>query len=444
MKHRKSKLSGSSDLSRRDALKLSAAAGIALPAGAGVLNMFGSSPAAAAEMSGSVEFWHLSNPAPAAVYTSSVERMRVAHPGVELRAQSIQNDPYKTKLQVAMGADQPPDVFHSFGGGGVLKAFVDAGKVMDLTDVLAEERFKDRFAPASAFDNMTWDGRTYAVPILVAGAFFYYDRDLFQRLGIKQWRTWDEFLAELNKMKENGLIPIALANKARWAGAFYYNYLVGRIAGFDFLPKVLSGEAKFDAPEVVRAGELLQDLARLDPFPKGFNGLAYDTGESRQLLYSGKAGMEMITNYFPGTAAREAPEYAKRIWFTPFPIIPGGADDGSGVIGGVSAAFAVSSGAEHPDAAIELLDFLTDATARDEFAEAGIVVALKGANPPDPLMKEHAKAFENAKSYQLYWDQFLPPALGQAQLDVSQSLLDFTTTPQAAAEHMAAVAKTEL
>ena len=197
-------------------------------------------------------------------------------------------------------------------------------------------------------------------------------------------------------------------------------------------------------PEVVRAGEYLQDLARLDPFPKGFNGLAYDTGESRQLLYSGKAGMEMELNFSQGTALAEAPEFARRLGFTPFPTIPGGSDDGNSIMGGVSAAFAVSSGTENPGATIELLKFLTDETARDEFAESRTVTALKGAKPSDQLVKEIAAAFAKATDYQLCWDQFLPPALGQAQLDVSQSLPDFTTTPQAAADHLAEVARTEL
>ena len=46
------------------------------------------------------------------------------------------------------------------------------------------------------------------------------DRELVAGLGIKPWTTWDELLAASNTLKENGIIPIALANEARWAGAF--------------------------------------------------------------------------------------------------------------------------------------------------------------------------------------------------------------------------------
>ncbi len=368
--------------------------------------------------------------------------MSAAHPDVKIAAQSVQNDPYKTKLQVAMGAGQPPDVWYSFGGGGVLKQYVDAGEVMDLTSILGAAPFQDRFAPASAFGNMTFDGKIYAVPTVISGAFFFYDKQLFEKLGVKPWNTWDEFLAALQTLKSGGVVPLALANKGKWAGAFYYNYLVGRIAGFDFLPRVLSGAASFNSPEVVQAGKLLQDLAKLDVFSPGYDGLNYDTGDSRQLLYSGKAGMEMILNFFQGTALAESPDYAARMGFSPFPTIPGGKDDGSGIIGGVSAAFAISKGSKNPAGAVELINFLTDNTARDAFADGKTITALKGASPTDPLTKDLSNAFGKAKYFQLYWDQYLPPALGQAQLDVSQALLDMKTTPEAAAEQLAAVAKT--
>ena len=38
---------------------------------------------------------------------------------------------YKTNLVVAMGTGNPPDVFHSWGGGW-LKQFADAGQVWIL------------------------------------------------------------------------------------------------------------------------------------------------------------------------------------------------------------------------------------------------------------------------------------------------------------------------
>ncbi|HWO61551.1 MAG TPA: sugar ABC transporter substrate-binding protein, partial [Umezawaea sp.] len=47
------------------------------------------------------------------------------------------NDPYKQKLRVAIGSPNAPDVFFNWGGGN-LKEYVDADKIVDLTPTLDE------------------------------------------------------------------------------------------------------------------------------------------------------------------------------------------------------------------------------------------------------------------------------------------------------------------
>src|SRR5579885_909086 len=54
----------------------------------------------------------------------------------------FQNDPYKQKLQVAMGAHNPPDIFFGWGGG-ILKTYIDAGDVYDMTSDLNADPAKE-------------------------------------------------------------------------------------------------------------------------------------------------------------------------------------------------------------------------------------------------------------------------------------------------------------
>src|SRR5438309_1482971 len=51
-----------------------------------------------------------------------------SHSNIHATLSFFQNDPYKTKLQTAMGAHNPPDIFFGWGGG-ILKSYVDAGDV---------------------------------------------------------------------------------------------------------------------------------------------------------------------------------------------------------------------------------------------------------------------------------------------------------------------------
>jgi raffinose/stachyose/melibiose transport system substrate-binding protein len=78
--------------------------------------------------------------------------------GVEMEVVHIENENYKTKINIALNS-YPPDIFHNWGGGG-LKSQVDAGLVEPITDVA--DQLKDRYIPSS-FDHMTFDDQIYGV-----------------------------------------------------------------------------------------------------------------------------------------------------------------------------------------------------------------------------------------------------------------------------------------
>ncbi|HPR97641.1 MAG TPA: extracellular solute-binding protein, partial [Thermotogota bacterium] len=82
------------------------------------------------------------------------------NPGYDLEVVHIQNDPYKTKLKVAMGAGTPPDLFYTWGGGTLLE-YINSGMVEPLDAI--EESLKAKYIP-SALKAVTIDGHIYAVP----------------------------------------------------------------------------------------------------------------------------------------------------------------------------------------------------------------------------------------------------------------------------------------
>jgi len=52
------------------------------------------------------------------------------------------------------------------------------------------------------------------------------------------------------------------------------------------------------------------------------------------------------------------------------------------------------------------------------------------------VMQEISALLNEADFIQLYWDQFLPPALAEAHLDTTQALFGLTVSPEDAAETM--------
>src|SRR5215211_8180212 len=84
-------------------------------------------------------FWHNATTGPGkAFWEKTVTDFQAAHPNVEIKIQALQNEELDGKLQTALNSGSAPDIFLQ-RGGGKMQAMVDAGQVMDLSDVISPE-----------------------------------------------------------------------------------------------------------------------------------------------------------------------------------------------------------------------------------------------------------------------------------------------------------------
>lgn len=369
------------------------------------------------------------------IVDETAQQFREDNPDVDFEVVHVQNDPYKTKLTVAMGADTPPEIFHTWGGGP-LKAYVDAGKVMPINDIV--DALRETHIPA-AFDPVSFDGNVYGVPYGgLTGVFMWYRKDIFDQYGLEPPETWDELIEVGETLKENGVVPIALANATKWTGSLWYMYLSDRVGGADMFVDAYAGTGSFADPGYVRAGEMLMDLVERDFFPQGFNGMDYDTGQSRTMLYTGRAGMMLMGSWLLGAATAEAPEILDQIGMFPFPAVTDGDGDPTNLIGSPGQNyFAIAESSNSKEIAGEFLrDYVMDDNWVEFMAENGFVPPVRGAADfvDDSRLKESALAFERANHVQVYYDQYLPPELGENHKDLVQALFGGQMSPREVAE----------
>jgi raffinose/stachyose/melibiose transport system substrate-binding protein len=365
---------------------------------------------------------------------STVQDFNKANPDVELEAVHIQNDPYKTKLKVAMGGGTPPDIFHNWGGGP-LKEYIDSGMVAPIDEIKAD--LLKTYIPA-AFDPATFDGKTYGTPYTgLTGVYFFYRKDIFAKYNLTPPKTWNEFLEVGETLKKNGIIPITLGNKTKWPGSFYYMYLADRVGGADMFLNALyrKNNVTFEDPGYIKAGQLVQELVKRDFFPQGFNGMEEDTGQARALIYTGKAAMFLMGNWFIGAANAEAPDVLKDIDFFTFPAVEGGKGDPTNLIGSPGQNYlSIASTCKNKEAAMKFLKEYIMSKSYIEFLvdKAGYVPPVKNAASyvKDPMMKKIAQTFEAAGHVQVYYDQFMSPAMGEKHKDLVQALFGLTITPE--------------
>ncbi|MGA7816797.1 extracellular solute-binding protein [Caballeronia sp.] len=378
------------------------------------------------------------------VLRDAADRFEHQNPGFKVEDSHVLNEAYKTKLKVAFGAGEPPCVFESWGGGP-LHEYVKAGQVVDLTPYLQKNpAYRDRFLTTS-WDAVTYDKKQYGVAAENASAaVIFYNKELFKKYDLTPPATWDQLMHVVKVLNSHGVAPFALSNKNKWTGSMYYMYLVDRIGGPEVFRKAVdrSPGGSFDDPAFVEAGKYIQDLVKAGGFAQGFNGLDYDVGASRRLMYSDKAAMELMGGWEASTIANEDPAFASKLDFFPFPSVPGGKGDPRDVIGTVGDGFmSISTECKDPAAAFKLIQSMTDDTSMQGRVLDKKIPPVKNITITDPFLKRLQALITEAPNVQLWYDQELPPKLGELHKDTSQELFGLSLTPEAAAQQMEVAAK---
>jgi raffinose/stachyose/melibiose transport system substrate-binding protein len=389
-----------------------------------------------------IRWWHIANTDPMlSKWAQMAHQFEATHPGVTFEITPLENEAFKTKLTTVVQAGNPPDIFHTWGGG-VLFQQADAGMVKDLTADIAGSR--DTLIPA-ALDAYTKDGKTYASAVDTGMVGFWYNKELFARAGVSTPpATWADYLDAIRKLKAAKITPIALAGKEKWPGHYYWAYLAMRVAGLDALRQA-AVDKNFDQPGFVAAGDRLAELVALQPFQTGFLAAGYSTADGQAAtMGNGKAAMELMGQWAPvverdNSAGKKG--LGDKLGFFAFPAVDGGQGKITDAFGGGSG-FAI--GKDAPPVAIEFLKFIAQPeNARIEAKTAGVLPVVKAAQDAvtDPNLKLVGDTLAHSTGFQLYLDQAYAPAVGQQVNDSVAELLAGKASPEQVAQAITAAAK---
>jgi len=389
-----------------------------------------------------IKIWHIATEGDPMyeVTKGAIDRFNAAHTDVQIEGTSISNDDFKTQLQVAIAGGQAPDVFQTWGGG-LLQSYVEAGIVREIPELSAEAGKK--FSGGSLAPS-TFGGKHYAVPFDVAGVFLWTNVDIFKENSLELPDTWSKFITACKTLSEKGITPVQLGNKDKWPGAFWLIYLATRIGGPDAFSNAFNrvNGGSFEDPAFVEAGKKIQEAVDANCFETGFNGTGYD----QTLIGSGQAAMQLQGTWnLNGMRNVDKDLVDKSIQPLPFPLVEGGKGKITDMVGGTGQAFAISAKAPK-EANAAVLELLTSDEIGKALASGGLLPALVGYDSgiKDPIVQTEAKTLGAATYMQLYYDQFLPPALAQVHLQTTQDLFGKATTPEAAAKAMEAEAQKDL
>jgi raffinose/stachyose/melibiose transport system substrate-binding protein len=376
-----------------------------------------------------IDWWHIAINDPGKKDFQAIADAYMAdHPNVKINITALENEAFKAKLQTTMQGDDIPDLFQSWGGG-MMAAQADAGKLQDITTTMAP--WASTINPG-ALSIYNYNGKQYGVPWDVGIMGMWYNKALFAKAGITAPpTTWDEFLADVDKLQAAGITPYALAGKDKWPGMHLWSYLVLRIGGAEQLQQMVqSGNWNTDVCK--QAGAEVQKLVAKKPFQKGFLNAAYDKGEAAA-MGNGDTAVELMGQWAPSVQVANSTSKEgigdDLAWF-PFPTVAGGAGNATDAIGGGNG---IAVGKDAPPEALDFLKFFNDISnaemiGKDAFGLPTTVGSETSV--ADPNLKAVLDARGQATFVQLYLDQAASPSVGAAINDATAGLFAGTSTPE--------------
>ena len=95
-----------------------------------------------------------------------------------------------------------------FNHGRQAEELVEAGLMLDLTDVAEAEGWRDIVHPVALLDSCTIDGRIFCVPVNIhSWQWIWLSHAAFEKVGTPVPTTWDEYVAAAPNLREAGIEP---------------------------------------------------------------------------------------------------------------------------------------------------------------------------------------------------------------------------------------------
>jgi glucose/mannose transport system substrate-binding protein len=199
-----------------------------------------------------------------------------------------------TALRARVTAGDPPTAVQALGFD--ITDWAKQGVLGDLNSIADKEGW-DKVVPAALQNFAKYDGKWIAAPVNVHSTnWVWISKKALDAAGGKAPESWDELVAVLDKMKANGITPLAHGGQA-WQDATIFDAVVLSL-GTDFYkasmidldPAALSGDKMVEA---------FDRMAKLRSYvDDNFSGRDWNLAAA--MVIEGKAGMQMMGDWAKG------------------------------------------------------------------------------------------------------------------------------------------------
>ncbi len=273
--------------------------------------------------------------------------------GIKIDFQISPDAQWRDLLKVKLDSGEAPDIFCADADPLNLVTRVNPEKyVQDVTDQEWVKRMDPNVLPSISYNN-----KVYGITFPGKKMYFYvYNKEIFQKLGLKVPTTYEEFKNVCQKIKDSGVTPIFEGTQNGWhqvlplfeTGAMYQEKHP------DLYDKLNKNEEDLDSvPELLTIISELKECADL-----GFYGTDYlsnSVENAKEAMANGKAAMFIAESAWRNEVKADFPDFdVNKLGIF---AMPWGDNQTIGV-NPASNAYFINKNGKHVKEALQFFDFL--------------------------------------------------------------------------------------
>jgi len=306
-----------------------------------------------------------------------IEAIEESNPDIKIDFTYYNYDPeYLSALSAAAASDSLPDIIAT-QPGSLTQQYADY--LIDLSEYAEnawgdnwESNFSDVVLEQLYLGNAEDDTKLNFLPVEAQVINIWYNKEIFDSLGLKVPSTYDELKQVCDTLTENGYAPLFQGGASDWQNLNMYLMLVSQ-HGTEYFDQAQNGELSWTDDVFVSS---------MDTWKKMFDEEIFQTGALSASCYSdgttaftsGQAGMIALGSWWTQEFTGEDVAQTVADWDFDFFCLPP-MEDGlstSAPIGGVDFGMAITENCEDVDAAWTVMQSIV--------AEEGIQAAVDDLN----------------------------------------------------------------
>lgn len=207
-----------------------------------------------------------------------------------IKFEAADTESHNKNMKLEASNNSLPEIF--WVDSSQVSDFQDAGVLLNLHDFLSKNKTVKKALDGSEKAFRTKDGFQYGLPYQSNVQGIFYNKEIFDKVGIpypNDATTFDDLLAAVKTIRDKGITPISIGSKNSSYAMWEFNLWLARYGWSKNIEAVLGKKKQLSKTEIPKAFSKIYELASARAFPTNMSTQEYF--DAKQQFDSGKAAM---------------------------------------------------------------------------------------------------------------------------------------------------------